>query len=159
MQRVWKFRSLPGAILSVYRLQRDPEISKSGGILMSEIKPCPFCGNSASYWEDNRYDDRHVIECSNCGTSRRSEYGYNDVLSDWNLRYDAKGNEIPEIPEMVCNRYLPRLVAQTPDGGQVVIWSGKISFEEADAANQVGIEVAKDVQVKVQVIQVSEVIL
>ncbi|ATS93457.1 hypothetical protein P1A145kb_p057 [Pectobacterium phage DU_PP_I] len=37
---------------------------------MVEIKPCPFCGNKADYWQDDPYQDRHVIECSYCGAER-----------------------------------------------------------------------------------------
>lgn len=53
--------------------------------MTENIKPCPFCGSEAEYWSDCGYADRHVIECQNCGCSRRSEY-YEVVFEDWNTR-------------------------------------------------------------------------
>lgn len=56
---------------------------------MSKLLPCPFCGSDAEYWEDSGYSDKHVIECGECGCSKRSEY-YNFVFEEWNTRYTLK---------------------------------------------------------------------
>lgn len=120
---------------------------------MSEIKPCPFCGGESLYWEDNHYDDRHVIECQNCGTNRRSEYGYDDVLKDWNRRYDAKGKE---IVEEVRRKFLPRVVANLPGGGgKLVVWTGKQSFNELSDAREEGDSLVSQITLESQVIEVS----
>lgn len=119
---------------------------------MSEIKPCPFCGSSASYWEDGHYQDRHVIECQNCGTNRRSEYGYESVLRDWNRRYDAKGEEMLETPNV---EFLPRVVANLPNGGKLVVWTGKESFGELSAAQEEGFKLISQISIEAQVIEVS----
>lgn len=49
----------------------------------NEILPCPFCGGDAEYWLDRHYADCHVIECMDCGATKRSEY---DVYKVWNMR-------------------------------------------------------------------------
>lgn len=119
---------------------------------MSEIKPCPFCGSSASYWEDNHYDDRHVIECQNCGTSRRSEYGYEDVLEDWNRRYDAEGKEILDT---VNRQFLPRVLAKLPNGGKLVVWTGNERFEDLAVAREEAKNLLNQIALEDQVIEVS----
>lgn len=93
---------------------------------MAEIKPCPFCGNKAEYWLDSQYSNRHVIECINCGAEKRSEYGYNDVLRDWNRRFDGSGKEVIEI-EVV--KYRPGVSVRVPEDSKrgfmdVVVWKG-----------------------------------
>lgn len=115
---------------------------------MSEIKPCPFCNNRADYWEDSQYQDRHVIECSYCGTTKRSEYGYDDVLKDWNRRFDSQGREIKDIKKL---RYTPALTARIGyrlDGSgeyeDVLIWEGA-SVDSADMAFKKAQDVAKEV--------------
>ncbi|UTC25256.1 hypothetical protein P7_066 [Pectobacterium phage vB_PcaM_P7_Pc] len=95
---------------------------------MSEIKCCPFCGNPADYWQDDQYLDRHVIECSYCGAERRSEYGYEDVLSDWNRRFDGSGKLIPEAANKT--HFVPTVLARrgylegTGEYDDVVVWKG-----------------------------------
>lgn len=54
------------------------------------LKPCPFCGCEAVQWEDNAWQDRYVVECRNCGTSKRSEYGFDRAIEEWNTRYATK---------------------------------------------------------------------
>ena len=119
---------------------------------MSEIKPCPFCGYEALYWEDGHYDDRHVIECQSCGTSRRSEYGYESVLEDWNRRFDANGKEIVEESKV---EFLPRVVANLPNGGKLLVWTGKESFGELAAAREEGFKLSSQISIESQVIEVS----
>uniref|UniRef100_UPI003D487EB2 Lar family restriction alleviation protein n=1 Tax=Escherichia coli TaxID=562 RepID=UPI003D487EB2 len=63
---------------------------------MTDIKPCPFCGKKPDYWEDTHYQDRHVITCGWCGAEKRSEYGYDSVLRDWNTRYNGAGELVEE---------------------------------------------------------------
>lgn len=105
---------------------------------MTEIKPCPFCGNKADYWEDNQYQDRHVIECMSCGANKRSEYGYDGVLEDWNRRFDANGIEVIEANVL---RYKPTLTARVDYGrngdyNDVRIWTGGIVDTSAEALQQ-----------------------
>jgi len=53
----------------------------------SKIKPCPFCGSSATIW---MYKNFYVVECDNeyCGC----QYGHNmeltedEVIELWNKR-------------------------------------------------------------------------
>lgn len=119
---------------------------------MSEIKPCPFCGYEALYWEDGHYDDRHVIECQSCGTSRRSEYGYESVLEDWNRRFDAKGEEMLDA---VKTQHLPRVLAKLPNGGKLVVWTGNERFEELGDAGAEAQAMLKQITLEHQVIDVS----
>lgn len=115
---------------------------------MPEIKKCPFCGNKADYWEDSQYQDRHVIECMNCGANKRSEYGYKSVLRDWNTRYDNNGIEIIDIP---VAHYRPTLTARVGykangDYNDVRVWIGDVAgtVDEAIAAAEV---MAKEVEI------------
>lgn len=113
---------------------------------MSEIKPCPFCGRPADYWQDRQYQDSHVIECSNCGAHRRSEYGYDAVLEAWNRRFDIDGNEIVETEVL---HYRPMLTARVGYGSSgeyndVRIWTGgavKTVDEALEKANGIAGEV------------------
>ena len=120
---------------------------------MTKIKNCPFCGHEAFYWEDSQYQDRHVIECQNCGANKRSEYGYSGVLAEWNTRYGSDGKEILDILEP---RYRPRIVAELPGGGQVVIWDSSDTFSGSIDALLAGEAAEKDVKITTQVISVSE---
>lgn len=118
---------------------------------MNEIKPCPFCGNKASYWEDNQYQDRHVIECQYCGAHKRSEYGYDSVLRDWNRRFDAKGNEMVDTKE---TRYRHRVVAHEEDAGTFIIKESSDTFDDPMKARVAGQEMAKKFTIATQVIEV-----
>jgi Lar family restriction alleviation protein len=55
--------------------------------MSEELKPCPFCGSNASYWLDSNYQDRHVIECDDCGVERRYEHGETEARNIWNTRH------------------------------------------------------------------------
>lgn len=102
--------------------------------MMSEIKPCPFCGGRAEYWEDNQYQDRHVIECQNCGTTRRSEYGYDSVLQDWNCRYDAKGNRINDD---VKPKFKPVIYIHRHSKDYAIqVWNGDVCDTEEEARDK-----------------------
>lgn len=118
---------------------------------MTEIKPCPFCGRQADYWEDNQYSDRHVIECLNCGAHKRSAYGYESVLEDWNRRFDAKGNEMFDA---VTTRFRPRVVAHMEDGGTFIIKESLDTFEDLLSASAAATEMVKKFSVGTQVIEV-----
>lgn len=118
---------------------------------MTEIKPCPFCGNKADYWEDNQYSDRHVIECMNCGATKRSAYGYDSVLGDWNRRFDAKGNEMVDTKE---TRYRHRVVAHEEDAGTFIIKESSDTFDDLMKASVAGQEMAKKFTIATQVIEV-----
>ena len=59
------------------------------------IKDCPFCGSETTLWEDSGYSDKYVVECRNCGTSKRSEYSYEDAVDDWNKRSSQR--ETPPV--------------------------------------------------------------
>lgn len=118
---------------------------------MVEIKPCPFCGNKADYWEDNQYSDSHVIECLNCGAHKRSAYGYEDVKTDWNRRFDAKGNEMVDA---VTTRFRPRVVAHEEDGGTFIIKESLDTFEDLMEARVAGQEMAAKFSIDTQVIEV-----
>lgn len=118
---------------------------------MIEIKCCPFCGNTAEYWEDNQYQDRHVIECMNCGAHKRSEYGYDDVLSDWNTRYDGKGNIMVDAQ---TTRYRPRVVAHEEDGGTFIIKELPDTFDDLSSASVAGTEMAQRFSIHTQIIEV-----
>lgn len=118
---------------------------------MTEIKPCPFCGRQADYWEDNQYTDRHVIECLNCGAHKRSAYGYGAVLEGWNRRYDPKGNE---MVDSVTTRFRPRVVAHEEDGGTFIIRESSDTFEDLMEARVAGQEMANKFTIATQVIEV-----
>ena len=38
-----------------------------GGGVMSELKPCPFCGGKASEWEEKEPRYYYEIACHKCG--------------------------------------------------------------------------------------------
>lgn len=118
---------------------------------MVEIKPCPFCGNKAEYWEDNQYSDRHVIECGYCGANKRSEYGYDRVLEDWNRRFDAKGNEMVDTKS---TRYRPRVVAHEEDAGTFIIKESPDTFDDILSASTAATEMVKKFSLGTQVIEV-----
>lgn len=119
---------------------------------MGDIKPCPFCGREADYWEDNQYQDRHVIECGSCGANKRSEYGYDHVLEDWNRRYDSKGNEMVDTK---TTRYRPRIVAHGEDGGETfIIKESRDTYDDAQTASAAANEMAKAFRLGTQVIEV-----
>lgn len=67
---------------------------------MSELKPCPFCGGEAHYWLDTQYQDRHVIECDDCGCNRRYEYSKEGVEKEWNTRADVWINIDEQLPKI-----------------------------------------------------------
>lgn len=53
--------------------------------MMTELKPCPFCGGEANYqgFELNNY----CVYCRKCGTSTRKYYASKDEARDaWNRR-------------------------------------------------------------------------
>lgn len=118
---------------------------------MSEIKPCPFCGNEAEYWEDSQYQDRHVIECQYCGANKRSEYGYKGVLRDWNTRYDTKGNAMVDTGTV---RYRPRIVATSKHRGTFIITESQDTFENLDEAEAYAEGLASGFTLGIQVIEV-----
>lgn len=117
---------------------------------MIEIKPCPFCGGSADYWEDAQYSDRHVIECNHCGATKRSEYGYDTVLGLWNRRFDSKGQEVMEVSE---RRHRPRVLARLPNGGAVIVWIGEDTYDDLAEARAVGREAAALIELESQTIE------
>ena len=118
---------------------------------MNEIKPCPFCGRQADYWEDKGYSDRHVIECLNCGAHKRSAYGYGAVLEDWNRRYDAKGNEMVDTKAV---RYRPRVVAHEEDAGTYIIKESSDTFDDLLSASAAATRMVKKFTIGTQVIEV-----
>lgn len=118
---------------------------------MTEIKSCPFCGNKADYWEDNQYSDRHVIECMNCAAQKRSAYGYDDVLSEWNTRYDGKGNLVVDAKN---TRYRPRVVAHEEGAGTFIIKEASDTFDDPLSAGLAATEMAKKFTIATQVIEV-----
>lgn len=118
---------------------------------MSKIKPCPFCGHEADYWEDNQYQDRHVIECGYCGANKRSEYGYESVLQDWNRRFDSKGNEMVDA---TTTRYRPRIVAHDDNFGTFIIKDLPDTYDDVFTASAAAYEAARKFSIKTQVIEV-----
>lgn len=118
---------------------------------MSEIKPCPFCGNKAEYWEDSQYQDRHVIECQYCGANKRSEYGYKGVLRDWNTRYDTKGNEMVDTGTV---RYRPRVVATSSDYGTFIIKESSDTFEDVLSASAAASDMVFSFGLSTQIVEV-----
>lgn len=49
-----------------------------------ELKKCPFCGGKAGLYQT--YDGCYVVECNECGTTRKMS-GYKDkVINEWNNR-------------------------------------------------------------------------
>lgn len=50
------------------------------------LKPCPFCGLEPTTWIDNQYQDRFVIECSDCQIQKRDEYSFEEAAKYWNKR-------------------------------------------------------------------------
>ena len=69
---------------------------------MSELKPCPFCGN-----EDNlkRYDngfDYYWIECGDCGCCTEGKEGSEgNGIKNWNTRADSE--RIKELEEALMD--------------------------------------------------------
>lgn len=65
---------------------------------MSELKPCPFCGGSASirHWNDEDFAFWWKVECSGCGAGTRGKWVssrsdtcplfYEGVREEWNTR-------------------------------------------------------------------------
>lgn len=55
---------------------------------MSHIKDCPFCGKGSEpfYELDTQWQDRHVIECGDCGKQARYEYSEKGAIDLWNCR-------------------------------------------------------------------------
>lgn len=69
---------------------------------MNQTKCCPFCGEPPTLWVDNHYDDKFVVECSECGVSKRSEYSHESAIDDWNTRYMVNSDgERVRVPDVV----------------------------------------------------------
>lgn len=66
-----------------------------------ELKPCPFCGGKAEYFEERIYfvPFRNVpwkgVRCTNCGCviiDTDKNKCPNDVMNIWNRRYGDENN-------------------------------------------------------------------
>lgn len=66
---------------------------------MSELKPCPFCGND-SQTLTNSNTEGWRIRCPHCNITftrdfyeRRGELGRQRIIEAWNRRAEAQGQE------------------------------------------------------------------
>ena len=57
---------------------------------MSELKPCPFCGCSATVLAKQIYSEKilFVVACDVCGGKTRGFHGSKEAIEAWNRRVD-----------------------------------------------------------------------
>ena len=62
---------------------------------MIELKPCPFCGGNAEYFEERIFIMNNAflmgVKCKNCGGAyfdANKNHCPNDVFKTWNRRTD-----------------------------------------------------------------------
>ena len=68
---------------------------------MSDLKPCPFCGNEAKLLveSDGRY--RYCVQCVQCKTRTQGTAYRNDIfnVAEWNTRADGWISVEDRLPE------------------------------------------------------------
>ena len=55
---------------------------------MTKLKPCPFCGCKARFYEESKegYDPTSGVECPGCGIRKGGYYSKIDAIIAWNDR-------------------------------------------------------------------------
>lgn len=59
--------------------------------MMSELKPCPFCGGEAEVYLAARYEDKdyYHVRCTNdCVYTKKARHNENEAIEAWNTRYE-----------------------------------------------------------------------
>ena len=85
------FNTAYGAVLNASNdweeIKAIPSRPLLGNGNIGEMLPCPFDGGKPFYSLDRQYDDKHVIECEDCGLQRREEHSKEDAIEAWNTRH------------------------------------------------------------------------
>jgi Lar family restriction alleviation protein len=60
---------------------------------ISELKPCPFCGDDPRRLGDDG-DDLHLVECRGCGVRVASSHGAKEAERHWNSRPESEAERV-----------------------------------------------------------------
>ena len=83
---------------------------------MSDLKPCPFCGNAASLFEDSNHSTAYLVEClaDGCPASPNIwELDKATAIAAWNTR-------APDWQSIATEAM--RLLSQKTRDGSVIAW-------------------------------------
>lgn len=64
---------------------------------MTELKPCPFCGNKASIERMGNNKVSMIYSCNYCCASLETGEGWLDDDCDWNTRHNEKAPKL-DVP-------------------------------------------------------------
>lgn len=83
-----------------------------------ELKPCPFCGNVAAIWRNERYDT-YTVFCTDCNAEIKVRFSREAAVDAWNNRVlpPFTPDELKEIRLMFDIG-----VRKLPDSRWVEIW-------------------------------------
>lgn len=83
--------------------------------MMSNLKPCPFCGGEArisTEWDTDGFGSFHSVKCGKCGAESAKHFAssgndcpqhYAEVRSDWNQRHDTSSELVDAIEKEVVD--------------------------------------------------------
>lgn len=93
-----------------------------------ELKPCPFCGNVAAIWRNERYDT-YTVFCTDCNAEIKVCFSREAAVDAWNNRVlpPFTPDELKEIRLMFDIG-----VRKRPDSRWVEIWQSIV--DKCDAA-------------------------
>lgn len=53
-----------------------------------ELKPCPFCGKSLAFTNDDQTEIRYFVYCGHCSASTKNCRTVEEAIAQWNTRAD-----------------------------------------------------------------------
>jgi len=67
---------------------------------MSDLKPCPFCGEGVVFIRNDYMEHLKWVECSSCGSSSDTHRDSVEVVNKWNTRPNTWISCSDRLPEL-----------------------------------------------------------